>query len=301
MNQLVRYISKDGALVALAIDSSEIVETAHRYHNTSKVCTAALGRLLTAASLMGVMLKNDSDSLTIRVNGNGEAGSLIAAADAKGNVRGYLMNPGAELPLNAKGKLDVGGVVGRDGSLSVIKDLGGSEPTVGQVPLVSGEIAEDITSYFAVSEQIPTVCALGVLVNPDRSVACAGGFLIQALPAATDETLAAIETGLNDLPSITQLLAKGYSPHDICRMALPAFELEKLDEAQTEYRCNCSRARVERALLSTGKDALREMALDAQTEVCCHFCPAVYRFSADEIKKLLAKAERGVNERAADT
>ena len=289
MNNLVRYISKDGTLVALAIDSTEIVQTARAIHNTSKVCTAALGRLLTAASMMGNMLKNEEDSLTIRMSGNGPAGSLIAASDAGGNVRGYIMNPDVDLPLNDRGKLDVGGAVGRNGFLSVIKDLGAPEPTVGQVPIVSGEIAEDITSYFAVSEQIPTVCALGVLVNPDLTVACAGGFLIQALPTADEETLSAVERGLQGLPSVTQMLAAGLSPADICKKALPLFELERLDEAQTDYRCNCSRARVERALLSTGREALEEMAQDAQTEVRCHFCPAVYHFSSSDIKALLAK------------
>ena len=289
MNNLVRCISKDGTFVVLATDSTEIVETARVIHHSSKVCTAALGRLLTGASMMGYMLKNRDDSITIRVNGNGPAGSVIAAADNEGCVRGYIMNPDVELPLNAKGKLDVGGAVGRDGPLAVIKDLGAPEPTVGQVPLVSGEIAEDITSYFAVSEQIPTVCALGVLVNPDRSVACAGGFLIQALPAADDTALSAVERGLNGLPSVTGLLAEGCSPMEICKRAMPYFELELLDEARTEYRCNCSRARVERALLSTGREALEEMAQDAQTEVRCHFCPAVYHFTSADILALLRK------------
>ncbi len=289
MKNLVRYISKDGSLVILAIDSTEIVETARVIHHTSKVCTAALGRLLTGASMMGHMLKNRDDSLTIRVNGNGEAGSLIAASDAAGNVRGYIMNPAVELPLNNKGKLDVGGAVGRDGFLTVIKDLGAPEPTVGQTPLVSGEIAEDLTSYFAVSEQIPTVCALGVLVNPDLSVACAGGFLIQMLPFAEEETIAAVERGLRGLPSVTQMLAEGLAPAGICRNVLPDSELELLDEAETTYRCNCSRSRVERALISTGRDALAEMAQDKETEVRCHFCPAVYRFSSAEIGALLAQ------------
>lgn len=291
MDNLVRCISKDGSLVILATDSSEIVETAREIHNTSKVCTAALGRVLTGASIMGYMLKNQNDSVTVRVSGNGPAGSVIAAADANGNVRGYVMDPSVELPLNEKGKLDVGGAVGRDGSLSVIKDLGAPEPTVGQVPLISGEIAEDLTSYFALSEQIPSVCALGVLVNPDLSVACAGGFLIQMLPAADEETIAFVERGLQGLPSVTQMLADGLNPLEICKKSLPFFELEVLDSGKTEYKCNCSRGRVERALLSTGRKSLAEMAQDEETEVRCHFCPAVYRFSSEEIKALLEKTE----------
>ena len=292
MSNLVRCISDDGCVVALAVDSFEIVETARRYTGASKVCTAALGRLLTASSMMGVMLKGEDDSVTLRINGNGPAGSLIAAADSSGNCRGYMMNPHVELPLNAKGKLDVGGVVGKDGFLSVIKDLGYKEPTVGQVPLVSGEIAEDITSYFAVSEQVPTVCALGVLVNPDLTVAAAGGFLIQLLPTADDTVIDRVEKGLQGLPAVTTMLSDGLTPFQILQKALPEFQLETLGEYDCAYRCNCSRERVERALISAGKDALAEMAQDETTEVKCNFCPAVYRFSADEIRDLLKNATK---------
>lgn len=290
MNNTVRCITDDGTVVVLATDSGDIVEYARRVHNTSKVCTAALGRLLTGASLMGIMLKDDNHSITLRVNGDGEAGSVIAATDAEGNVRGYIMNPSVELPLNAKGKLDVGGAVGKNGFLTVIKDVGLKEPSMGQVPLVSGEIAEDLTSYYAVSEQIPTVCALGVLVNPDKTVAVAGGFLIQLLPTADDEIIGRVEKGLEGLPSVTKMLADGLTPFDICKKVLPGFKVEILDEHETTYRCNCSRERVEAALISTGKESLEEIALDPVTEVKCHFCPAVYKFTQSEIKNLIKKS-----------
>lgn len=292
MAKIVRAISDDGCVLVLAADTTDITETARRNSNSSKVCTAALGRLLTAASLMGVMLKGKDDSITLRINGGGEAGSLIAAADSCGNSRGYIMNPHVELPLNSKGKLDVGGAVGKDGFLTVIKDTGAAQPTVGQVPVVSGEIAEDITSYFAVSEQIPTVCALGVLVNPDLSVAVSGGFIIQLLPTADDEIIGRVEKGLKDLPSVTTMLAAGKTPEDICSCVLPDFSVDVLDETECAYRCNCSRKRVEAALLSTGKDALEEMSADKVTEVKCHFCPAVYSFTSSEIKNLLKKAQK---------
>ncbi len=292
MANLVRCITDDGCVVALAIDSTDIVETARQYNQSSKVCTAALGRLLTASSMMGKMLKGEDDSVTLRINGKGPAGSVIAVSDSAGNCRGYIMDPHVELPLNAKGKLDVGGAVGTDGFLSVIKDLGYKEPMVGQVPIVSGEIAEDITSYYAVSEQIPTVCALGVLVNPDLSVAAAGGFLIQLLPTADDSIIDRVENGLKGLPAVTTMLADGLTPMEICKKALPDFQVELLDEHVCAYRCNCSRERVERALISAGTDALEEMAQDAVTEVKCNFCPSVYRFTSEEIRSLLQSARQ---------
>ena len=292
MANLVRCITDDGCVVVLAIDSTEIVATAQQYNRSSKVCTAALGRLLTASSLMGRMLKGEEDSVTLRINGKGPAGSLIAVSDSAGNCRGYIMDPHVELPLNAKGKLDVGGAVGKDGFLSVVKDLGYKEPVVGQVPIVSGEIAEDITSYFAVSEQVPTVCALGVLVNPDLSVAAAGGYLIQLLPTADDTVIDKVERGLRDLPAVTAMLADGLTPTEICKKVLPEFQVEPLDEHVCEYHCSCSRERVERALISAGTDALEEMAQDEVTEVKCNFCPAVYRFTSDEIKALLQSSRK---------
>ena len=290
MGKLVRCLSDDGAVVALALDSTDIAQRAMEIHRASKVCAAALGRLLAGASLMGYMLKNDRDSVTIRVNGGGPAWSLIAAADARGNVRGYMMDPHVELPLNRLGKLDVGGAVGKDGFISVAKDLGGKEPTVGQTTLVSGEIAEDLTSYYAVSEQIPTACGLGVLVNPDMTIACAGGYLIQLLPTSDDTVIDRVEQGLRGAPSVTQMLSKDMTPLEICRRLLPDFHLDVLDEAEPVYRCTCSRAGVERALLSTGKETLEEMTRDPETRVECHFCDAVYTFTPQEIAALLRRS-----------
>lgn len=291
VNNLVRCISTDGSVVVLAEDSTEIVEAARLISNTSRVCTAALGRLLTGTSLMGYMLKNKDDSVTVRFAGNGEAGSLIASAKADGNVKGYIMNPSVELPLKPNGKLDVGKAVGNDGYLAVVKDLGYKEPVVGQVPLVSGEIAEDLTAYFAASEQIPTVCSLGVLLDKAGKTAKAGGFIIQLLPTADDEVIEKVERGVAKLPSVTSMLADGMTPEDLARAVLPEFTLEVLDEAHTEYKCDCSRYRVEQALISTGIEALEEMAGDEVTEVKCHFCPSVYRFSPKDIRELIKKAQ----------
>jgi len=289
MSDIVRAITDDGCVLAIAVDSTDVVEIARNIHHTSKVCTAALGRTITAATLMGKILKDEDNSVTIRINGGGPAGSVIAVSDGKCNVRGYIMDPSVELPLNDKGKLDVGGAVGKEGLVSVIKDLGGKEPTIGQVPLVSGEIAEDITAYYATSEQIPTVCALGVLVNPDLTTAVAGGFLIQLLPTADDSIIERVEKGLNGLPSVTKMLADGLTPFEICKRILPEFNVEELDTSHGEYRCNCSRERVEAALITTGTDSLLEMANDPITEVRCHFCPTVYSFTPDEIRALINK------------
>lgn len=290
MDKLVRCISNDGTLVIMAADTTQMVETAQKIHKPSAVVTAALGRLLTAASLMGSMLKGKDDSITLRINGGGEAGTVLAVSDSDGNTRGYAANPIVEIPLNSKGKLDVATAVGKDGSLTVIKDLGLKEPYVGQVPIVSGEIAEDITSYYAVSEQIPSVCALGVLVNPDLSVKNAGGFIIQLLPTASDDTIDKVEEDIKDIPPVTAMLSDGLTPEEICRKVLPNFELEVLDESAPEYKCNCSRERVVRALISTGVDELNELAKDENTEVKCQFCTKAYNFSSEDIKEIIKRA-----------
>ncbi len=287
MAHLVRGISDDGCVLVLAADTTDISETAKQIHNTSKVCTAALGRALTGASFMGVMLKGQDSSVTLRFNGGGPAGSVIAVADMDGNVRGYVVNPDVNLPLNPKGKLDVGGAIGTNGFLTVVKDIGMKEPFVGQIPLVSGEIAEDLTSYYAISEQIPSVCALGVLVNPDLTVAVSGGFLIQLLPTADDGIIEKVEKGLKGLPSVTTMLAEGLTPEEICKKVLPEFNVEILDTSECEYKCNCSRERVEKAIISVGKEELKEMANDEVTEVKCHFCPSVYKFTSEDINTLI--------------
>ena len=292
MDKLVRCISTDGTLVMMAADTTDMVERAQQIHKTSAVTSAALGRLLTASSLMGSMLKGENDSITLRINGGGPAGTVMAVSDSNGNARGYVQNPVVEIPLNSKGKLDVAGAVGTDGSLTVIKDLNLKEPYVGQVVLVSGEIAEDITSYYAVSEQIPSVCALGVLVNPDLSIKAAGGFIIQLLPTALDDTIDAVERCIKDIPSVTAMLSDGLTPEDICKKVLSEFELDVLDTSNPVYRCNCSRKRVEAALISTGVESLEELSGEEKTEVCCQFCDKKYDFTGDEIKNLLESAKK---------
>lgn len=290
MGRLVRCISTDGTLTAMAMNSTDIVNEAERIHKTSAVVSAALGRLMTAASLMGSVLKGKDDSLTLKINGKGPAGTVMAVSDSQGNVRGYVQNSVVELPLNKKGKLDVSGAVGKDGYVTVIKDLGLKEPYIGQTPIVTGEIAEDITSYFAVSEQTPTVCALGVLVDKDLSIKAAGGLIIQLLPTAMEDTIEKVERSIEGLEPITTLIERGMTPEEICRHALGEFELEVLDTAEPVYKCNCSRKRVERALLTAGKDELLSMAEDEKTEVCCRFCDKKYTFTPSDIKELLKKA-----------
>ena len=292
MGNLVRCISVDGTLTVMAVNSTDIVSEAERIHKTSAVTSAALGRLLTAASLMGSALKGKDDSLTLKINGKGPAGTVMAVSDSMGNVRGCVQNPVVEIPLNQKGKLDVAGAVGTNGYVTVIKDLGLKEPYIGQTPIVTGEIAEDITSYFAVSEQTPTVCALGVLVNPDLSIKAAGGFIIQLLPTAMEDTIEKVERSIQDIEPITTLITQGMSPEEICRHALSKFELDVLDTASPVYKCNCSRSRVEAALISTGKEELTNMAQDEKTEVCCRFCDKKYVFTSNDIKALLKKASK---------
>ena len=292
MAHSIRCITTDGTVSVTAIDATDIVNRAAEIHQTSAVTSAALGRLLCAASLMGSALKGRDDTLTLRINGGGPAGTVLAVSDALGNVRGYVQQPVVELPKNAKGKLDVAGAVGKDGFVTVIKDLGLKEPYVGRTPIVSGEIAEDITAYFAASEQTPTVCGLGVLVNPDLSIKAAGGFLVQLLPFAGENVIEKVEQSMQGLESVTAMLTRGMTPEDICRRVLQAFELDVLDTAEPVYRCNCSRARVEAALLSTGKAELQEMAKDAHTEVKCQFCDKVYRFTPQEVLDLCARATK---------
>lgn len=289
MGRIVRTISKDASVVCSAIEGKDIVAELERIHQTSAVCTAALGRLALGTSLLGFGLKGKDDSITLRINGGGPAGSLIAVSDSFGNVKAYIQNPVVEIPLNNVGKLDVKGAVGTDGLLSVIKDLGLKEPYSGQVPIVSGEIAEDITNYLATSEQTPSVCALGVLVNPDLTCAEAGGFMIEVLPFAPDEAIDVIENNIRTMQSVTQMLSGGMSAEDIAMKALEGLEPNVLDDFDVRYHCDCSRERVERALISLGEEQLRDLAQEENTEVKCHFCDKAYNFSSDEIEKLLKR------------
>lgn len=293
MGKVVRYIATDGSAFVIACDSTDMVAEMERIHQPSATVTAALGRLITAASMMGDLLKGKEDTVTLRMNGGGPCGDLIAVSDSSGNARAYVENPIVEIPLNALGKLDVRGAVGTNGQLYVIKDMGMREPYIGQTPIVSGEIAEDITNYFAASEQTPSVCALGVLVNPDLSVANAGGFIIQLLPGCEEDVIAKIEESIADIPSVTNMLSDGYSADDIARRAMKGMEIEKLDESTINYRCNCSRERVENALISTGLENLKEMAGDTQdTQVECHFCDKTYVFTPQEISELIESSSK---------
>ncbi len=287
MGKLVRTISHEGGVICIAVDSTDAIAKMEQIHKTSAVITAAEGRLLTAASIMGTLLKSKDDSITLRMEGNGPVGHLIAVSDGTGNVKGYMTNPVVELPLNAKGKLDVAGAVGDDGFLYVIRDMGMKEPYIGQVPIVSGEIAEDITSYYAVSEQIPTVCGLGVLVAEDLSVKAAGGFLVQLLPGATDEEIDMLEANIAKLKPVSQMIEEGMSPQEIAFQVLEGFEPEVLDEYNMDYVCDCSRDRVERALISIGKKELLDMAKEEkQIEVGCQFCDKKYIFTSHQLKEL---------------
>lgn len=287
-NNFVKAVSKDGFVRAYAINSKEIVSQAFAYHNTTPVCTAALGRTITAASLMGSMLKSEKESLTIQFKGDGPAGNIIAVSDYNGNVRGYIDNPNVDIPLNAAGKLDVGGAVGKNGFLSVVKDLGIKEPYVSQIPLVSGEIADDITSYYAVSEQTPTVCALGVLVDRDWSVKAAGGYIVQLMPGAGEDLIEIIESQLRGIWSVTKMLDEGFTLTEIIREVLGPISFEVLEEECKEYKCTCSLERMSRAIKSLGKDEISTLiAENKDVEICCQFCDKKYVFTPADLKEIL--------------
>jgi len=287
MGKLYRAISADGSAFAAVLDGKDIVSEIEKIHKTSAVVTAGLGRLSLAASLMGYMLKGEDDSITLRIDADGPAGQLVAVADSRGNVKSCVQNAVVEIPLNDKGKLDVAGAVGRDGTLSVVKDMGLREPYVGVIPLVSGEIAEDIASYYATSEQIPTVCALGVLVDTDLSVKSAGGFLVQLLPFADEKCIDIIEKNVSSMRPISALLAEGVTPEEIADMLLAGLEPNELDSASPVYRCDCSRERTEKVLISIGREELASIAAEGRdTSVCCHFCGKEYVFTPEEIAKL---------------
>ena len=283
-HNMLRGISENGGIVFYGVDSTEIVREMERLHKTSAVTTAALGRLLTAASMMGIMLKSTQDSVTLQIKGGGPAGRLLAVSDGTGNVKGYVEHPVVELPPRADGHLNVGAAVGKDGTLDVIRDLGMREPYIGQVPLTSGEIAEDITSYYAYSEQIPTVCALGVLVDKDLSIACAGGYLLQLLPGATDAEITRLEQNIAAMPSVTELLRAGKTPQDMMELAMAGFDPQVLDTREVKYQCDCSKERTKDMLLSLGRKELVKLRdEDPKCEVVCHFCHTKYEFDLNEL------------------
>ena len=293
MQNLERYISEDGGVVCVVCNSTEMVREMEQIHTTSAVVSAALGRLLTAASMMGSMSKHVEDSVTLRLWGGGPAGQLIAVSDGRGNVRGYVEQPVVEIPLNEKGKLDVGGAVGRTGTLSVVRDMGPGQIATGTVPLVSGEIAEDVTSYYATSEQIPTVCGLGVLVAPDLTIQSAGGYLVQLMPGVSEEEISRIEANLTKVGPISSLFDEGITTKALAQQLLEGFSPQLLDGFAAGYRCNCSRERVSTALRSIGREDLQSLIDDEQeTEVGCHFCGKKYVFSKSELEEMLEKISK---------
>lgn len=291
MDQLIRVIAKDAPVKAMAISAPDTVERARAIHDCWPVASAALGRLLMAASMMGAAMKEEDASVTLRVKGGGPLGSLTAVSDSHGNVRGYVQNPAVDVPRKAKGKLDVGAAVGAEGDLTVIRDLGLKEPYIGSVQLVGGEIAEDIAAYFVESEQMPTACALGVLIAPDQTVQAAGGYLIQLLPGADEGVISAVERGVAKLGAVSARLDAGLNPLELLQEVLSEFELDVLETAPVEYRCYCTRERVSRALISLGKDELDALIRDqGGAELTCQFCDKVYRFDSGELARLRDEA-----------
>lgn len=287
-DRIVRAISTDGMVQAAAICSRDLTERARQIHKTLPVATAALGRTLAAASMMGNALKSDGASLTLQFKGGGPLGTVLAVSDNEGNVRGYVTNPHVDIPLRKDGKLDVGTAVGHEGTLTVIKDLHMKEPYVGTIDLLGGEIAEDVAGYFVESEQIPTACALGVLVDRDQSVKAAGGYLIQLMPGAAEDTIAKVEGGIMAAGAVSAILEKNDDPEAMLRTVMSDFDLKILETCPVEYRCYCSRERVERALISLGREELEQMLSEqGGCQLTCQFCDAVYKFTAEDIRRLL--------------
>lgn len=294
-DKLVRAISKDGFVKASAVSTRALTERARQIHGTSPVATAALGRLLAAGSMMGNVLKGDGASVTLRIKGDGPLGTLLVVSDNEGNVRGSVEHPEVELPIREDGKLDVGGAVGSSGMLTVIRDLNMKEPYVGSVELLGGEIAEDLASYFVESEQIPTACGLGVLVDRDRSVLRAGGYLIQLLPGAPEDIIDRLEKGIMAAGPVTSLLLEDDDPEGLLRRVMGGFELELLETVPVEYRCYCSRDRMAAALISLGETQLTELAEDEKgIELTCQFCDSRQKFTQEDVRELLAKARKKI-------
>ena len=288
---IIRAIAANDQIRAFAAVTTETVETARQDHNTSPVATAALGRLLTAGTMMGVMMKGDKDILTLQVKGDGPIQGITVTADSKGRVKGYVGNPEVIIPANAKGKLDVSGAVG-NGFLQVIKDMGLKEPYVGQVALQTGEIAEDLTYYFAASEQVPSAVGLGVLMNKDNTVRQAGGFIVQLMPFAEESTIAKLEENVQKITSVTNLLEEGHTPESLLEKVLEGFDMEINEKVPTEFYCNCSRERVEKALISIGRKELNEMVQEGKDiEMNCHFCNTNYNFTVEELKEILRRCK----------
>ena len=292
-DQLVRAISKDGFVKAVAVSTRDLTERARQIHKTLPVATAALGRTLAAASMMGNALKGDGASVTLQIKGGGPLGKILAVSDNEGNVRGTVDNPAVDIPLRPDGKLDVGSAVGCDGTLTVIRDLNMKEPYVGSVGLLGGEIAEDLAAYFVESEQIPTACGLGVLVDRDQSVLAAGGYLIQLLPGAGEDIISKVEGGVMAAGSVTGLLRENDDPEAILRKVLSDFDMDILEKSPVEYRCYCSRERMERALISLGPQQLESLIEEqGSAELRCQFCDNVQTFTRQQLEALLSNMKK---------
>ena len=286
---LVRGMTMDGFVKVVAIRSTEMVRRGAQIHNTTPNATAAFGRALTAASMMGNMQKVENGSMTMQIKGGGPIGTIVCVSDPVGNVRGYVYEPNVPLVEKFPGKLDVGATVGTDGTLTIIRDLQMKEPYVGSVPLVSGEIGDDVTAYFAHSEQTPTACALGVLVDTDLSVKVAGGYLIQLLPGAPDEVIDAVEAGIKQAGSVTTMLEQGMTPEDILGQVLGSLGVVFMETTEVSYKCYCDRDRVTSALISLGKKELAEIAQEGKTfPVSCQFCDTIYEFTPEDVRGLIA-------------
>lgn len=287
---IVRATAADSQIRAFAATTRQVVETARVRHNTSPVATAALGRLLTAGAMMGSMMKNDTDMLTLQIRGNGPIEGITVTADSHANVKGYVGNPDVMLPPR-NGKLDVGGAVGV-GLLIVIKDMGLKEPYSGQTILVSSEIAEDLTYYFANSEQVPSSVGLGVLMEKDNTVRCAGGFIIQMMPFAREQTICRLEENLKKVSSVTSLLNQGYTPEQLLEVLFEGLGLEVTDTVPAQFYCNCSKERVEHAVASIGRKEIQEMIQDGEDiEVKCHFCNTAYRYTVEELREIIKRGK----------
>ena len=288
-DRIVRATAANAQIRIFAADTKDTVETARVKHQTTPVATAALGRLLTAGAMMGTMLKGADDLLTLKITGDGLLGGIVVTADANADVKGYVGNPNADLPLNAKGKLDVSGAVGK-GRLDIIRDMGLKEPYVGQTPLISGEIAEDLTFYFANSEQVPSSVGLGVLVDRDYTVKRAGGFIVQLLPNASDEVIDRLEENLSKIKSVTAFFESGLGAEDLIRVICEGMDPEITDTIPVRFYCNCSRERVEKALISIGHKELDDMIADGkEVNLNCGFCNTDYTFSVEDLKRIREK------------
>lgn len=288
---IIRATAANSQIRAFAAVTTDVVETARKAHNTSPVATAALGRLLTGGAMMGVMMKGDKDILTLQIHAGGPIQGITVTADSKGNVKGYVGNPNVCIPANSKGKLDVAGAVGV-GFMNIIKDMGLKEPYMGQVALQTSEIADDLTYYFATSEQVPSAVGLGVLMNKDNTVRQAGGFIVQLMPFAEESVIARLEENVQKITSVTNLLEEGHTPESLLEKVLEGFDVEINDRMDTKFYCNCSKERVEKALISIGRKELNELIQEGkEVEMNCHFCNTNYVFSVEELKEILRRCK----------